>query len=121
MLAGWEIRGWRMSLWVWGTYGRGEGRERTRLAMVPLMLAISAMLPPLPKRIICLATACAVINTPVTLTSSIVLTSLAEYSSAGVSCWIPAAATSPSNRPSADAIASIALFSSSVSRTSMRR
>lgn len=100
---------------------KGDIIIHTLLAMVPLMLAIMTMLPPLPNRIICLATACAVMNTPVTLISNMVLASLAVYSSAGVSCWMPAAATSPSRRPSWLPISSMTLFSSSESRTSMRR
>lgn len=47
--------------------GVGDIREesgRTRLATVPLMEAIIAMLPPLPQRIISLATAWAVMKTP---------------------------------------------------------
>ena len=40
----------------------------TRLAMVPLMDAMMAMLPPRPCRIISFATACAVMKTPVMLT-----------------------------------------------------
>lgn len=96
-------------------------RENTLFAIVPLILAIMTMLPPFPNRIICLATACAVMNTPVTLTSIMVLASLAEYSNAGVSCWIPAAAMRPSMRPSTLAISSMTAWRSSVSRTSIRR
>ena len=47
----------------------------TRLATEPLMEAIMAMLPPLPQRIISFATAWAVMKTPVTLTSNIMLES----------------------------------------------
>lgn len=70
-----------------GSFPLPRNKERNTLfAIVPLILAIMTMLPPFPNRIICLATACAVMNTPVTLTSIIVLASLAEYSNAGVSC-----------------------------------
>ena len=46
----------------------GKWEKLTRLATVPDMEAIMAMLPPLPQRIISLATACAVMKTPVMLT-----------------------------------------------------
>lgn len=100
---------------------RGGGGRRTRLAMVPLMLAMRTMLPPFPNLTICFATAWAVMNTPVTLTLIMRSTSLAVYSKAGVSCWIPAAAIRPSMRPSFRAISSIIEFRESTSRTSMRR
>lgn len=54
--------------------------------MVPLMLAIKTRLPSVFLFTICLATACAVIRTPVTLTPSIRSASSAVYSKAGVSC-----------------------------------
>ena len=102
--------------------GRQEGRyKHTLLTTVPLILATSTILPPFPNRTICLATACAVMNTPVTLTSSKALVSVAEYSSAGVSCWIAAAAMRPSNRPSQLAISSTTALSTIVSRTSTQR
>jgi hypothetical protein len=58
--------------------GRGKREERTRFATVPLILAIITILPPFPNRIICFATACAVIKHPVTFTPSIRLQSSAE-------------------------------------------
>lgn len=73
----------------------GEGAELTRLATVPDMEAIMAMLPPLPQRIISLATACAVMKTPVMLTwSSVSIYSSStrhsnELNSPRTSCWRP--------------------------------
>lgn len=105
--------------------GDGEGGRLTLFATVPLILPINTIEPPFPEAIICLATACAVMNTPVTLISNIRLSpsaphspafpgtlppptaklknkkekthfaSSAVYSIAGVSCCIPAAAISP--------------------------
>lgn len=49
--------------------------RRARFATVALILAIRTRLPGVPWRIICFATAWAVINTPVTLISCILLTS----------------------------------------------
>lgn len=85
------------------------------------MLAIMTMLPPLPKRIICLAVAWAVMKAPVTLTSNMRFASSALYSSAGVSCWMPAAAMSPSSRPCASPMSAMTLFSPPTSRTSICR
>ena len=64
----------------WGAKKKGEGcgqREHTRLATVPLMLAIITILPPLPNLTICFAAACAVIKHPVTFTLIIVSQSFA--------------------------------------------
>lgn len=71
---------------VLGGYAGKEGTQLTLFATVPLMDAINAILPPFPHLIICFATACAAMKTPVMLTSNIVLASLAEYSNALVSC-----------------------------------
>lgn len=87
-------------------------------ATVPLILAMRAMLPPFPSRIICRATAWAVMKTPVTLTSSILLQSSAVYSIAGVSCCMPAAAINPSSLPFCEAIPSTTLLRWSTSLTS---
>lgn len=57
--------------------GFGGLEMLTLFAMVPDMEAIMAMLPPLPHRIISRATACAVMKTPVTFTSNMVLASWA--------------------------------------------
>jgi hypothetical protein len=71
----------------WGNRNGGNDKARhTLFAILPLILAINTTLPPFPNRIICLAHACAVINTPVILTSNMRFASSAVYSSAGVSC-----------------------------------
>jgi hypothetical protein len=94
--------------------------KRTRLAIVPLILAIITILPPFPNLTICFAAACAVMKHPVTFTLSIVSQSFPEYSNAGVSCWMPAAAMRPSSRPCLEAMELTILLRFSTSRTSMR-
>jgi len=93
----------------------------TLFAIDPLILPISTMLPPCPNLIICFAAACAVMNTPVTLIDSMRFASSAVYSNAGVSCWMPAAAISPSSRPCLSAISVMILFRFAISHTSVRR
>lgn len=55
------------------------------------------------------------------LTSNMRFASLAVYSRAGVSCWIPAAAMSPSRRECLSAISCTMVLRVSASRTSIRR
>lgn len=55
------------------------------LATTALILAIMQILPGFSSLIICLATACAVTNAPLTLIPSMLSTSSGVYSSAGVS------------------------------------
>lgn len=94
------------------------GQINPLLATVPLMLAIKTMLPPVPRRTIWRATAWAVMKEPVTLTPIMRSTSSALYSSAGVSCWMPAAAMRPSMRPCWLAMPSTMSLSWATSRTS---
>lgn len=96
------------------------GQINPRFATVPLMLPMSTMLPGFCSRTICLATAWAVMRTPVTLMPIILSQSAAVYSSAGVSCWMPAAAIRPSRRPCSLAMFSTMLFRFWTSRTSTR-
>lgn len=95
--------------------------QLTLFATVPLIEAIIAMLPPLPHRIISLATAWAVMKTPVTFTSNMVFASFWLYSNAGVSCWIPAAAIRPSRRLCVSEMSRMTLLRFSLSRTSIWR
>ena len=99
---------------------REEKSKHTLLAILPLILPIITILPLFSYLTICLATAWHVIKHPVTLTLIISSQSAAVYSSAGVSCWIPAAAISPSILPCASAISPTMLFICCTSRTSMR-